>query len=81
MFDKKVEEIQALEMEVAETTTSKGGKTRQKKPNMFVEEWIKLFPESSNAISMNDHDFRGPYSYFRDATCPGVTGYELFRYF
>lgn len=81
MSDKEVEEIQASYMEVVETLAAKGGKTKQKKPNRFVEEWIKLFLESSNVISIEDHEFKDPYIFCRDATCPGVTGYELFRYF
>lgn len=42
MSDKEVEEIQAIDMEVVEASTSKGGK-KQKKPNRFTKEWIKLF--------------------------------------
>lgn len=35
----------------------------------------------SNAIYVHDHELKDPYVLFRDATCPGVIGYELFRYF
>lgn len=40
-----------------------------------------MLPDFSNAISKNDHDFREPYSLCKDATCPSVDEYELFRYF
>ena len=42
MFDKEVEEIQASNMGFAKASTSKGWKTRQKKPNRFLEEWINF---------------------------------------
>lgn len=81
MSDKEVEEIQASDMEVVETSTSKGGKTQQRKPNRFVEEWIKLFPSSSNANFVDEHAFMDPYALCKDATCLGVMGFELFKYF
>lgn len=81
MLDKEFEEIQAIDMEVTQTSTFKRGKTQQRKPSKFANEWIKLFPDSSNAISTNDHDFRDPYEFYRDATFPGGNRYELFRYF
>lgn len=81
MSDQEVEEIQASEMEILETLTSKGGKTRQRKPNRFVDEWLKLFPGSTNANSTNDHAFIDPYARCRDAMCPDAIGSELFYYF
>lgn len=81
MFNKEVEEIQASNMGVAETSTSKAGKSWQRKSNRFVEEWIKLFAGSSNANVVDDHAFVDPYSLCRDVVCPGVTGSEFFKYF
>ena len=68
-------------MEIAGTSTSKGGKTRQKKPNQFVEEWLKLFPKSSNEYVVDDQTFIDLYELCRDSTCHSVKNYELFRYF
>jgi hypothetical protein len=68
-------------MEIVETSISKGVKTWQRKLNKFANEWMKIFLDSSNIISRNDHDFINPYSFFRNAIFPSVNGYELFRYF
>lgn len=46
-----------------------------------MEEWIKLFLESSNVILVDDHEFKDPYIFFRDSTCHGITSYELLIYF
>ena len=81
MLDQEVLEISAMEMVVLETSTSKGGKTRQKKPSQFLEEWVKLFPRSTNANSTDDHAFFDPYAKFRDARCLGTNGAELFSFF
>lgn len=81
MFDKEVEEIQAVYMEVTETFTSKGGKTRHMKLNRIADEWIKLFPDLSNTISKNENDFRDMYAFYRISIFPSIDGYELFRYF
>ena len=56
-------------------------KTRVRKPNKYVEEWIKLLPRSSNAVSMNDHIYRDPYFLYRDAICPQTNGFSSFMYF
>ena len=76
-----MEEIQASNMGVAKTSTSKGGKTWQRKPNRFFEDWIKLFLGSSNTNTIDDHVFVNPYALCRDVVCPGVTGSEPFKYF
>ena len=81
MLDQEVEEISATEMAVSETSTSKGGKTKQKKPSRFPEEWVKLFPGSTNANYVDDHVFFDPYAKCRDARCPDTNGVELFYYF
>lgn len=81
MFDKEVEEIQVSNMGFVETSTSKGGKMRQRKPNRFVKEWIKLFPSSSNTNVVDDHAFVDPYDLCKDVVCPGVTNSKLFKYF
>ena len=70
IYNKQVEEIQASYMEVVETLAQKGGKTQQRKPNRFVEEWIKLFLGSSNVNVVDDHAFMVPYALCRDAICP-----------
>lgn len=57
------------------------GKTRKRKSNNYVEEWAQLLPGSLNATSENDHDFRDPYMYYRDAIYPYKNGYELFMFF
>ena len=64
-----------------ETSTSKGGKTRQRKPRRFAKEWIKLFLDSTNANSMDDHAFFDPYARCRDAKCLDVTSSEVFYFF
>ena len=38
MSDQEVEEIEASDMVVLETSTSTGGKTRQRKPRKFADE-------------------------------------------
>ena len=81
MFDKEVEKIHASDMGIIEASTSQGGKTRQKKSNRFVEEWIKLFPGSSNANATHDHAFINPYALCRDVVCLGVTSSKLFKDF
>lgn len=81
MFDQKVEEIQASDMVVSETSTSKGGKTKQRKLSRFANEWLKLFPGSTNANSIDDHAFIDPYARCKDDICPDVIGSELFYYF
>ena len=81
MSDHEVEEILATEMAISETSTSKGGKARQRKPSRFPEEWVKLFPESTNANSADEHVFFDPYANCRDARCPHSNGGELFYYF
>ena len=63
MLDKEVKEIQDKAMEFVERSTSKGVKTQQKKPNKYADEWIKLFLDSLNLISANDHDFRDAYTF------------------
>lgn len=81
MSDHEVEEISATEMAISETSTSKGGKAKQRKPSRFVEEWIKTLPGSTNAISADEHIFFDPYAKCRDARCPDSNGGELFYYF
>ena len=81
MSDQEVEEISASKAAVLETSTSKGGKTRQRRPNKFVEEWLKLFPGSTNANLADDQIFFDPYAKCRDAICPDNMGSELFYYF
>lgn len=56
-------------------------KSRVRKPNKHVEDWLKLLPRSSNAISTNDHIFRDPHALVRDVECPRTDGFELFIYF
>lgn len=56
-------------------------KSRVRKPNKHVEDWLKLLPGSLNAISANDHIFRDPYFMVRDAQCPRIDGFNLFLYF
>ena len=62
MSDHEVEEISATEMAISKTSTSKGGKARQRKPSKFPEEWVKLFLGSTNANYANEHIFFKPYS-------------------
>ena len=81
MSDHEVEEISATEMAISETSTSKGGKARQRKPSRFLEEWVKLFLGSTNANFADEHIFFDPYANCRDARCPGTNGGELFYYF
>ena len=77
------------EEDVVEVTTkgNKKGKIKTKKktsgrkPNKYVEEWIKLLPRSSNVVSMNDHIFKDPYFLCKDAICPKTDGSTLFMYF
>ena len=81
MSDQEVEEIPASEVAVSKASTTKGGKTRQRRPNRFVEEWLKLFPGSTNANLADEQIFFDPYAKCRDATCPDTTGSELFYFF
>ena len=74
MFDQEVEDIQASDVTVSETSTSKGGKTRQGKPSRFADEWIKLFPTSSYANVVDDQAFIDPYALSREALFHGVMG-------
>ena len=60
-------------------TTEK--KSRVRKPNKHVEDWLKILLGSSNAISAIDHSFRDPYVLVQDVEYPRVTGYDLFMYF
>ena len=71
-----MEEISATKLAVSETSTSKGGKTRQRRPSCFLEEWVKLFLGSTNANSTDDLVFFDPY-----AKCLDTNGAELFYYF
>ena len=76
-IDEREEEMQEEE-DVVEVTTEekKKGKAKDKKktkvrkPNKYVKEWIKLLPGSSNAFSTNDHIFKDPYFLCKDAICP-----------
>ena len=68
-------------MVVLETSTSKGGKTRKRKPRRFLEEWIKNFLWSTNENSIDSHAFFDPYAKCKEAKCPDVTGSKLFYYF
>ena len=77
----EVEEVQAPEVEVAQTLMSKTGKTRQRKLNKYIEEWMKLIPSSSNVISMNEHDFIDHYTFWKDVVCLDTNGYKLFMFF
>lgn len=40
-----------------------------------------MFPGSSNLNAIADHAFVDPYTLCRDATFPGVIGYDIFKYF
>ena len=42
---------------------------------------MKLFPDSSNAISVNDYDFRDSYVLCRDVIFPETNGHDLLRFF
>ena len=67
MSDMETKEVYSKNTEVLEISTSKIRKTRIRKPNKYVDDWMKLFLGSSDVILENDHDFRDPYVYCRDA--------------
>ena len=97
MANKEIEEVPKEEVEVEDEghdvveATPKGQrkkivvnsekKSRVRKPNKHVEDWLKILPGSSNAILTNDHIFRDPYFLVCDVECPRVTSYDLFKYF
>ena len=56
-------------------------KTRVKKPNKYVEEWIEILPWPSIVVSTNDYIFKDLYFLCRDAICPKTDGFSLFMYF
>lgn len=67
------------DMEVEEVEKDKATKkSRERKLNKYMEEWMKILPGSSNAISANDHDFKDPYAFICDAIYPDINGYEIF---
>lgn len=81
MSETRSDNGKSKDVEVVQTSTSKMGKTRQRRQNKYVDEWIRLPLGSSNAILENDHDLRDPYMYYRDSICPYTNGYDLFIFF
>lgn len=77
MTDIEVEDIIAEEVDITAITKE----SRERKPNKYVEEWIKILLGSSNVMSTNDKVFSVPYTNFHDALVPDTNGYELFLYF
>ena len=77
MVDNEVEEVLEEEVEeedegenVVEVTPEGKRKksaaktekrSRVRKPNKHAEDWLKILPGLSNAISANNHIFRDPY--------------------
>ena len=77
MADKEVEEIPEEEIEEEDeddnvvevmpkgkrkkSTTKTEKKSRVRKPNKHVQDWLKILLGSSSAISKNDHIFQDPY--------------------
>ena len=97
MVDKEVEEVPAKEVEVedegddvveviAKGKRKKGAvktkkKSRVRKQNKHVEDWLKILPGFSNAISANDHIFKEPYFLCRATKCTRIDGFGIFMYF
>ena len=83
----EVEEIPRVEVQEISTEEVKKGigkdgkKTRDRKPNKYALEWMKILQGSSNAIFVNDYEFRDPNSFYRDFICHDTNGYEFFMYF
>ena len=56
-------------------------RTRLRKPNKHVEDWLKILPGSLSAILENDHIFRDPYFLVHDSKFPRTNGFDLFMFF
>lgn len=77
MSNKDMQEVTAEEVGAAATAK----RSQERKPNKYMEEWIKILLDSSNARSTDDKAFIDPYCKCRDALVPETNGYELFMYF
>lgn len=53
----------------------------QRKPNKYVEEWMKILLGSSNAMSADGKDFIDLYAKCRDSLVLDTNRYELFMFF
>lgn len=75
--DKDVQEVTIEEVEAGAAAK----RSQERKPNKYMEEWMKILLSSSNAMSVDEKAFIDPYTKCRDALVPDTNGYELFMYF
>ena len=49
-------------------------------PSTFVEEWMHIFPGSTNSQNENDLTFKDPYAMCRDGIVPDRIGMSCFGF-